>query len=82
MDVQEFRAERNTALLALDMAWARRMLPKASNDIVLLMALHKGRYECVDLPDEPRRESGAWLLKEGLTRMDGSAVLLNGELPE
>jgi len=64
-------AERNTALLNLDLKWARRMVGDHPSEETLLASLHKARVECMALPDEPRRASCVWLLEHGMKRMTG-----------
>jgi len=64
-------AERNAALLALDLRWARRMVGDHPNDEMLLASLHKARVECLGLPDGPRQESCRWLLAHGMKRLTG-----------
>lgn len=82
--------ERDRALLALDLDWARNHLrsrglpqPQAaqsartgrwiSADEVLLLALHRARYELPYLPEAARKESEAWMRERGFRRY--------GELP-
>jgi hypothetical protein len=77
----DWRAERNTALLNLDMAYARRILPHG-DDETRLAGLHKARYECVDMPDEARVESRQWLEKHGYARLGGMSWSTDGKLPE
>jgi hypothetical protein len=64
-------AERNTALLNLDLVWARRMIGDHPSEETLLASLHKARVECMSLPDGPRQESCHWLLEHGMKRMTG-----------
>lgn len=77
----DWRAERNSALSALDMEWARRTMPDASSDDVRLLAMHKARYECTDLADELRHTSAAFLVERGSTRFNGEPLLPLGLLP-
>ena len=67
-DTENRQAERHAALTALDMAWARKLIPNASSDDVLLAAMHKARYEIPSLPDELRHESRRWLEERSLSR--------------
>lgn len=86
--IEQFRNERNAALLALDMEWARARAREACastgrpmpNDETLLASLHKARYDCTSLDDQPRLESGAWLRERGLRRMCGLPLLPDGML--
>jgi len=80
--MEQWRAERNKALMTLDMEWAQKRMPGASNDHVRLMAmLHKVRYECTDLDDSARHTSGEWLRQHGYGRMTGEPLLQEGALP-
>lgn len=79
--VQTLLTQRDTALLALDMEWARRMMPTASCDEVRLIAMHKARYELRHLPREARMASGNWLRKRRYGRLNGGEVLAEGVLP-
>jgi hypothetical protein len=72
---------RNEALRTLDMDWARRQLPGASDDEVRLLSMHKARYELKQLEPEYRHASGAWLRERGYRRFDGTELLPDGELP-
>jgi hypothetical protein len=74
-------AERDAALANLDMDFARRLMPEASDDLVRLITMHKARYEVVNLPSKLRHESAQWLRDRGLSRFDGTPVLPEGELP-
>ena len=78
----QWRADRNKALIALDMEWARKVMPDASNDHVRLMAMHKGRYECGDMDNAVRHASREWLRQHGYGRMTGDELLPEGVLPE
>jgi hypothetical protein len=80
-EIEDFVRERNRALTELDMDYARRTLPQASCDEVLLMSLHKARYECSAIAAELRHASRAWLWDRGLKRFDMSPLLPEGELP-
>lgn len=75
-------AERNLALIDLDMDYARKLMPTAGSDQIRLVALHKARYETIGIGDKFRLESGDWLRKHGYKRMTGSPVLPKGQLPE
>lgn len=79
--IAAYVAERDAALLALDMDWARRMMPRASNDDVRITAMHKARVHAVRLPDDARRASQRWLLERGFTDLLGSVPDLNAPLP-
>lgn len=79
--MNKWRKERNAALARLDMVWARELLPSASSDHVRLAAMHKARYECVDMTAEHRHESATWLREHNYSRFDGTPILPEGELP-
>ena len=55
-------------------------MPEASARVMIL-ALHKARYECNSLPEAERRLSGQWLAENGFRRMDGGEVLPRDTLP-
>lgn len=74
--------ERNKALSELDMEWARRKMPEATNDHIRLLAMHKSRYECLHIDAQLRHDSGKWLKENGYKRMFGMELLPEGELPE
>lgn len=81
--IAEWRAARNRVLRDLDVEEAKLMLGPAAEragDEVILMSLHKGRYDCVDMPDELRHESAAWLRERGYSGAFGP-LLPPGELP-
>ena len=80
-NLQSLLAERNRALVEMDITYLRRMLPTATNDEVRIMSAHKARYECTALPNEVRHASRAWLAERGLKRFDLSDLLPEGELP-
>lgn len=77
---QEMR-ERDVALAALDMDYARRLMPDVSSDEVRIIAMHKARYETTTMARELRHESGAWLRAHGYGRFGGLPLLPEGELP-
>lgn len=79
--VENFLAKRNKALIDLDLEYARKMIPGARDDDVLLMSMHKARYSVTTIPAELRHASGAWLRERGLGAMSGP-LLPEGELPE
>lgn len=79
--VQTLLAQRDTALLALDMDWARRIMPTASCDEVRLAAMHKTRYELTHLPRQARHASGQWLRERGYWRARGDGLLEVWVLP-
>jgi len=85
--IEEFIAERNEALISLDLDYIKKVCLESgrpesliSTDF-LLSVLHMSRYEVVDLDDDIRHWSGAWLRKRGFPRMTGEPLLAFGELP-
>lgn len=80
-DVEQFIRQRDAALIALDIGWARKFMPGASSDDVRLMAMHKARYELPHLPAEVRHASSDWLRARGHGRMNGAPLLPEGRLP-
>lgn len=73
--------ERDAALKSLDLDYARRNIPGASSNEVLLAAMHKARYECTNMPNDLRHTSAHWLREQGMGRMTGTALLPEGQLP-
>ena len=63
--------DRHTALLTLDMDYARSLMPEASGDDVRLAAMHKARHASTDMPQRLREESAAYLKAQGLTGLNG-----------
>lgn len=78
---QAWAAERDAALRTLDLDWARRMAPGAASDEVRLVAMHKARACCAQIPRELRLASVEWLRERGLCLIDGLALPAPGELP-
>lgn len=82
-------AERNAALIALDIEWARRNAhenwdPSRNfpGDDVLMTSMHKARVEIVAMPAELRLASVEWLRAGGLLRWNGMALPPPGVLPQ
>lgn len=74
---------RNKALRELDVEYCRNAIGKPdASEHLLLMVLHKGRYECTVIEDSYRNESRAWLASHGYGRMGGTKLLPEGELPK
>lgn len=78
--LQMFRRHRNEALRSLDLSWAREHFPLADNE-VLLIALHKTRYNCSDIEPHLRIASAEWLRAHDLHDLYGLPLLPPGELP-
>jgi hypothetical protein len=80
-ELAKFLAARDKALTLLDMKWARKMLPGASDDLVLLITMHKTRYNCPTIATPLRLESAEWLRAGGFKDLHGIELLPRGELP-
>lgn len=80
-ELEQAMRERDAALTALDMDYARRLMPDASSDEVRLAAMHKARYETTTMARELHHASGAWLRAHGYERYGGLPLLPEGELP-
>lgn len=80
-ELQAMLAERNRALAELDLDYAKKQTG-SEDEGVLLLAMHKARYECTALADDLRNFSALWLRGHGYKRFDGSELLPNGELPK
>jgi hypothetical protein len=80
-EIKAILAERDRALLALDLDYARKQFPHASSDEVLLLSMHKARYELPSLPREARLESAEWLRANHYSGY-GRPLLPPGQLPE
>lgn len=75
-------AARNRAFETDDYAWARRMMPNASSEVVVVMAFHKARYECRAVSAAKRRESQHWMIENHVRRMTGEFVVPGEPLPK
>ena len=67
--LNDFLKERNRAFEALDLEWARKMLPPGTSDEMLLLSMHKARAECMGISAEARQASRAWLAANGYKRI-------------
>lgn len=74
-------AARDAAFERGDLKWAAAQMPGSSSPKVVEMAFHKARMECLNVSDEKRRESLAWLADRGLTDMGGRPVRHDDPLP-
>lgn len=79
-ELDNYLANRNAALTSLDLEWAKKQMPGAS-ETVLECAMHKARYECTAIDRQLRRDSAAWLRKNNFGGLTGP-LLPEGELPE
>jgi hypothetical protein len=74
--IQEYREQRNAALLSLDENIIRDHLfkfgfPVPSNTEAFWLGIHKAITACTDLPIEFRKQSAQWLFDHGSTPWDG-----------
>jgi hypothetical protein len=69
--IEDYTRERNEALRTMNLEWAREMLGATAREEVLLMSMHKARYECTDIEPELRQASRKWLEERGCTRFNG-----------
>jgi hypothetical protein len=81
-DFQAWKEARNEALRTLDLDYARNQMGRPASDEMLLLSLHKARYECTGIEPEYRHESARWLRERGYGRLTGTPLLDDGELPE
>ena len=81
-ELADYVKERDAALIALDMDWAKANMPKASHPDVYLVALHKARYECTHIARDLRIASYKYLKLRHYKRLTGDDLLPYGELPE
>lgn len=79
-ELENFLAARNAALMTLNLEWARAVTPGLGDD-VLLVALHKTRYDCTAIPDALRLESAEWLRERGYRARGGIPLMPPGKLP-
>jgi hypothetical protein len=79
-DIAAYVKERDEALAALDLEWARKRQPGIS-DAVALMAMHKARYEAVNIASDLRQESRRWLEARMYGRLGGLPWPKRDELP-
>lgn len=79
-ELAKWRAARNRILETLDVDAAMAQMPGISSREVVLIALHKTRYDCADIADELRHESAAWLRERGYSGLY-TPLLPEGELP-
>lgn len=87
-EIRAFIKESTEALMRLDLEWCRnhaRLEAAAAgrpmpSDEVLLISMHKARYEATEISDDLRHASGHWLRERGFGRRSGG-LLPPGELP-
>ncbi|OYZ79714.1 MAG: hypothetical protein B7Y09_09330 [Polaromonas sp. 24-63-21] len=78
--MQKWRARRDAALRAMDVAAFQRECPDCPADVAEI-AMHKARYELPSMPRALRLESGEWLRARGYGRLKRGDILPAGELP-
>lgn len=76
-----WRLERNKALMNLDIDWAKKNIPEITDNFTLLVAMHKARYHCRDIPNELRHESANFLRQHEFNGVKQS-LLPEGQLPK
>lgn len=70
---KDYIYERDKALANLDLEWvlANTSTLKGKSDEVILMCIHKARYEATGVLPKLRHESREWLQARGLRRLSG-----------
>lgn len=81
MDLEQFKKDRNHALLSLDgptiIAYFEKYNGTAPEvNAIFWMGIHKARTACRELPMEARSLSKRWLMDRGFQPMDDGEVLL------
>jgi hypothetical protein len=66
----------------MDLDWARAMIGPRVKDEVLLITMHKARYECAGIEAKLRLASRRWLKQRGFTRLAGLPWPTDGSLPK
>lgn len=82
-DQRAAQLARLAAMCRLDIEYFREQFvgdDKATDQVVMLY-LHKARYECREIEDKLRLISGEYLRRNKARRWDGSSLLAPGELP-
>lgn len=80
-DVDDWVKERDDALTALDLDWARKQAPGLRTES-LLCGMHKARYEATRIAPELRHASRHWLEENGYHRLNSLPWPPQGELPK
>lgn len=78
---QSYIEQRDEALANLDIEWARNQCGGGSDEM-LILALHKSRYEAKQVDPKLRRASGKWLQERSYGRIGGLPWPTDGSLPE
>lgn len=81
-NMKEYVYDRDQALTHMDLQWVRDSTTSLNGkpDEVVLMTIHKARYEAVGVSAELRHESREWLQARGLRRLAGE-FLPKDQLP-
>lgn len=79
-DFDLLKVRRHEAMRTLDLTYARAVVPN-THDEILLVALHKARYETPEIEEDLRHASGDWLREHDYTRINGRPILPKGRLP-
>lgn len=79
-ELESFIEKRNKVLTNLDIQGARE-IGVGGCDQVVIIAMHKARYECTQITPELRHASGEWLRANKYRRANGQKLLNEGELP-
>ena len=68
---KDYAYERDKALSSLDLVWVRQnvKLMRHASDEVVLMTIHKARYEATGVEPKLRHNSREWLQRRGLRRL-------------
>lgn len=77
-----FIRDRNTALIDLDLEWARNMMSHEVDDFTLLAGMHQARYHLPAIPERLRHESAKWLRENDVGDLYDLPLLPPGELPQ
>lgn len=81
-ELEDFKRKRNEIFTTLDIAGAHELLGGKGGDEILLLSIHKARYECCDISPELRQISRKWLEERGYKRMFQEPFPADGSLPE
>jgi hypothetical protein len=84
--IKQWVAKRDKALIELNIDWFRKQHPLvgaiASSDEVLLISMHKARYQIPTIPTRLRHASGDWLRERGYGITKDIPLLPPGRLPK
>lgn len=84
-EIRAWRARRLLMMQTLDVRMAAEEIRGQGSlppcNATLLLSLHKARYDCADVDDKLRLESGEWLRERGYGAMWGRELEPPGKLP-